>query len=73
MSCDCIEEIRLASNQDDVMQEAFKCIIEEWLQHPKDVLIHTWLDCMHKRSHLSVPDRLFIFDGRIVIPQSLHA
>ena len=40
MTCDRIEEIKLATNQDDVMQEAIKCTIEGWPQHPKDVPRH---------------------------------
>ena len=35
MFCDGIEEIKLATNQDDAMQEAIKCTIEGWPQHPK--------------------------------------
>ena len=69
MSCDRIEEIKLATNQDDVMQEAITCTIEGWPQHPKDVPRHLFTQ---KRSHLSVADSLLIYDGRIVIPQSLR-
>lgn len=71
MSCDRIEEIKLATNEDDVMQEAIKCTIEGWPQHPKDVPRHL-ASFYAERSHLSVADRLLIYDGRIVIPQSLR-
>ena len=71
MSCDRIEEIQLAANQDDVMQEAIKCTIEGWPQHPKDVSRHL-ARFYAERLHLSVADRLLIYDGRIVIPQSLR-
>ena len=71
MSCDRIEEIKLATNQDDVMQEAIKCTIEGWPQHPKDVPRHL-ARFYAERSRLSVADRLLIYDGRIVIPQSLR-
>ena len=46
MSCDCIEEIKVATNQDDVMQEAIKCTIGGWPQHPIDVPRR--MDCMQK-------------------------
>ena len=62
MSCDRIEEIKLARNQDDVMQEAIKCTIEGWPQHPKDVPRHL-ARFYAERSHLSVADRLLIYDG----------
>ncbi|KAK2550629.1 hypothetical protein P5673_028687 [Acropora cervicornis] len=53
MSCDRIEEIKLATNQDDVMQEAIRCTIEGWPQHPKDVPRHM-ARVYAERSHLSV-------------------
>ena len=56
MSCDCIKEIKLATNQDDVMQEAIICTIEGWPQHPKDVPRHM-TRVYAERSHLSVTDR----------------
>ena len=52
MSCDRIEEIKLATNQDDVMQEAIKCTIEGWPHIPK-MYPDTWLDFMQK-DHISL-------------------
>ena len=62
MSCDRIEEIKLATNQDDVMQEAIKCTIEGWPQYPIDVSRHL-ARLYAERSHLSVADRLLSYDG----------
>jgi len=56
MSCDRIEEIKLATNQDDVMQEAIRCTIEGWPQHPKDVP-RRMARVYAERSHLSVTGR----------------
>ena len=53
MSCDCIKEIKLATNQDDVMQEAIKCTIEGWLEHPIDVPRHL-ARLYAEKSYLSV-------------------
>ena len=71
MSCDRLEEIKHVTDQDDVIQEAIKLTIEGWPQHPKDVPKHL-TKLYAERAHLSVTDRLLIYDGRIVIPATLR-
>ena len=53
------------------MQEAIKCTIEGWPQHPQDLPRHL-ARFYAERTHLSMADRLLIYDGRIAIPQSLR-
>ena len=70
-SHDRLEEIKKATEADPVFCEAINLTINSWPTHGRELPTQLH-DLFSIRSHLSVAERLLLYDSRIVIPKAMQ-